>query len=43
MVTAAIKKGAEVNMSQEKIFDTGKVKINYLEYEENRDTSLFYC
>lgn len=32
MVTAAIKKGAEVNMSQEKIFDTGKVKINYLEY-----------
>lgn len=31
-VTAAAKKGTVANMSREKSFDTGKVKINYLDY-----------
>lgn len=31
-ITVAVRKGKEANMSREKFFDTGKVKINYLDY-----------
>lgn len=31
-ITVAARKGKEANMSREKFFDTGKVKINYLDY-----------